>query len=184
MLSANELKNGTFFQEDGQPFQVVKYTHVKTARAGATIKVKAKNLLSGKVLEKSYLATNSVEEADISRKNAQYLYKDTGYVFMDPDTYAQFTISEEATADSARFLIAGQSAQILFFDDTPISIDLPKTMIVKIAQSSPGVKGNSATNVFKDAELENGTKIKVPLFISTGDMIKINTESGEYVSKA
>jgi len=184
MLSANDLKNGTFFKEDGKPYQVVKYTHVKTARAGATVKVKAKDLLTGSVLEKSYLATASVEEADIFRKNSQFLYKDTNYSFMDPKTYEQFTVSAKIIGDAGKYLIEGETIQVIFFEDRPISVELPRTIIVEIKNTSPGVKGNSATNVFKDAEIANGTKVKVPLFIGVGDKIKINTDLGEYVSKA
>jgi len=184
-MIATDLKTGRIFQEDGVPFQVLKYEHIKSARGGANVKVKVHNLLNGSVLEKGYLATARVEDASVFRSNAQYLYKDSNnFYFMDPNTYDQFTISQKIIGESEAFLKEGEKAQVMYFEERPIALELPKTMIFEITYTEPGHKGNTVTNTYKDAILENGTVVKVPTFIKIGDRVKINTESGEYSSKA
>ena len=151
-MLATELKTGRIFQENGQPFQVVKYEHIKVARGGANVKVKAKNLITGAVLEKSYLSTAKIEDASVTRGNAQYLYKGgTGFVFMNPTTYEQLTISSKLSGDDSKFLKEGETLQVMYFDDAPITVELPKTMVFNIKYTEPGYKGNTATNTFKDA---------------------------------
>ncbi len=184
-MIATELKTGIVFKEDKVPFQVVKYSHIKSARGGANVKVKAKNLITGAVLEKSYLATAKVEDADVSRGNVQYLYNDgNNFFFMKPDTFEQFQINKEIVGDAADFMLEGERVSIMYFEDKPVSVDLPKTVVFEIEYTEPGHKGNTVNNTFKDAKLTNGTKIKVPMFIKIGDKVKINTENKEYVSKA
>ena len=185
MIIATDLKTGKIFKDNGYPYLVVKYEHTKTARSGATVKVKAKNLVTGSVLEKGYLGSAKVEEADIRRKDAQYLYKDsTNFVFMDPDTYEQISISSEVVGDQARFLVEGENVIIMYFKDGPVSIDLPITMVFEVTYTEPGFKGNTVSNVLKEATLNNGAVVRVPTFIKIGDKVKIDTRSGEYVSKA
>ncbi|MBI2414790.1 elongation factor P [candidate division WWE3 bacterium] len=184
-MLASELKTGRIFKDQEIPYQVVKYEHIKTARGGATVRVKSKNLLNGNVIEKSWGSTEKIDEADVSRGNLQYIYKDdTGYIFMSPSTYEQTTVNEEIVGESAKFLKEGETVQVLYFNDNPISIELPKSMIFEILYTEPGFKGNTVTNTYKDATLSNGTFVKVPTFIKIGDIVKINTESGDYVSKA
>jgi elongation factor P len=183
-MLATALKTGTIYKEGGAPLLVTKYEHVKTARSGATVKVKTKNLITGQALAKSYSGNTKVEDADVVRKNAQYLYRDGGFVFMDPDTYDQFTIGKDVIGDNSKFLLEGEKVQVLYFEDSPVSISLPISMTFSVKYTEPGHRGNSATNVFKDAELDNGTRIKVPLFTKIGDKIKVNTQTGEYASKA
>lgn len=184
-MIVTSLKTGTVFQEDGQPFLVLKYEHIKVSRGSANVKVKARNLITGQVLEKGFIASAKIDEADIYRKNAQYLYNDgTAYVFMDPDTFEQVSISADTLGDSARFLLEGQKVQILYFDGNPISVDLPITMVFEITETVPGYKGNTVTNVLKEATIQNGTVVKVPPFIKVGDKVKIDTRTGDYSSKA
>lgn len=183
-MLANELKTGTIFKEDNAPYLVMRYEHIKSARGGANVKVKARNLKTGQVLEKSYLASAKVEDADIVRKNAQYLYKERDFVFMDPDTYEQITIPEDIIGDPAKFLVEGTSVQVMYFEDNAVSVDLPITMVFEVSYTEPGFKGNTVSTVYKDAELTNGAVVKVPTFIKIGDKIKIDTRSSEYVSKA
>lgn len=183
-MLATDLKTGTIFKEDNSPWVVVKYEHTKTARSGATVKVKARNLFTGQVLEKRYNSSSKVEDADVLRKNAQYIYHDKGYVFMDPDTFAQFTLDEETVGDSAKFLQEGESVQVMYYEGNPVSIDLPITMVFEVQYTEPGFKGNTVSNVLKDATLSNGAEVKVPSFIKIGDKVKIDTRSGEYISKA
>lgn len=183
-MIATDLKTGTIFKEGDTPFLVVKYTHTKVARGGATVKVKAKDLLSGNVYEKGYNASEKVEDADVFRKNAQYIYEESnGYVFMDPDTYEQFTITSDGVGDNSKFLNEGQTVQVMYFEGRPISIELPITMVFEVKYTEPGFKGNTVSNVMKDATLDNGAEVKVPSFIKIGDKVKIDTRSGEYVSK-
>jgi elongation factor P len=184
-MVVTDLKNGTVFKDGGDPFVVMKYQHIKVSRGSAQVKVKAKNLITGQVLEKSWQSTANVEDAYVETKNAQYLYKDTnGFVFMDPEDFSQFTISKDVVDESADFLKEGGNLLVKYFEGEPISVDLPITMVFEVKYTEPGFKGNTVTNVYKDAELENGTKVKVLNFIKIGDKIKIDTRSGEYVSKA
>lgn len=183
-MVVTDLKNGIIFKENGHPFVVVKYTHVKISRGSAQVRVKMKDLITGQVLDKSWQSTAHVEDTYVETKNAQYLYKDGGYVFMDPDTYNQFTLDEETIGDVSAFLKEGEKVMVKYFEGNPISVDLPITMVFEIKYTEPGFKGNTVTNVYKDAEIDNGTKVKVPTFIKIGDKIKVDTRSGEYISKA
>lgn len=183
-MQATSLKTGVIFKENGAPFLVVKYEHTKTARGGATVKAKAKNLLTGQVLEKRYSSNDRVEEADVIRKTMQYLYQDNGYIFMDPATYEQVRLTEDIVGENSLFLSEGENVQIMYFEDDPVSVDLPSTMIFEVSETVPGYKGNTVSNVYKDATLVNGTVVKVPTFIKVGDVVKIDTRSGEYVSRA
>jgi len=184
-MLATSLKTGVIYKENGAPFSVVKYEHVKSARSGATVKVKVRNLLTGQVLLKSYVGTAKVEDADVRRQNVQYLYNDgVNFVFMDPTTYEQIPMSSDIVDDNAKFLKEGELVQVMYFEDSPVSIQLPASVIFEITYTEPGFKGNTVTNAYKDATIENGTVIKVPPFIKIGDKVKINTETQEYVSKA
>ncbi|NMB91872.1 elongation factor P [candidate division WWE3 bacterium] len=184
-MIVTDLKNGTIFKDGGHPFLVLKYQHIKVSRGSAQVKVRAKNIITGQVLEKTWQSGASVEDAYIENKNAQYLYKDSnGYVFMSPNTYDQFVISEEVVGDSAKFLKEGENVIVKYFEGQPYSVDLPISMVFEIKYTEPGFKGNTVTNVYKDAELDNGTKVKVPMFIKIGDRVKVDTRTGEYVSKA
>ncbi|HXK52512.1 elongation factor P [Candidatus Nomurabacteria bacterium] len=183
-MIATELKTGTIFKENEVPYLVLKYTHTKVARSGANVKVKAKSLLNGSVIEKSYNGTTKLEEADIFRKSAQYLYKEGGYIFMDPDTFEQFTIPEDILGESAQFLREGESVQVLYFEDAPISVELPISMLFEVTYTEPGFKGNTVSNVYKDATVDNGAVVKVPSFINIGEKVKIDTRTGEYISRA
>lgn len=184
-MIATDLKTGKVFKENGAPFLVVRYDHVKSARGGAAVKVIAKNLISGSVMEKGYKAGDSVEEADVYRKNAQYLYKDpAGYNFMDPDSYEQFSIEEPILENEGKYLKEGMNVIVVYFEDRPISVELPNSLVFEVTYTEPGFKGNTVSNVYKDAELENGMKAKVPMFIKIGEKVKIDTRTGEYLSKA
>ena len=183
-MLASDLKTGTIFKDNNAPFLVMRYEHIKTARGGATVRVKGRNLITGQVLEKSWGSSDKVEDADVTRKNVQYLYRDNGYVFMDPDTYEQITLSEDLLGDSVRFLLEGEKAMVVYFEENPISVELPASIVFEITYTEPGFKGNTVSNAFKDATISNGSIVKVPPFIKIGDTVKIDTRTGEYVSKA
>ena len=185
MIGATDLKVGKIFQEEGQPFKVEKYSHSQVARGGATIKVKARNLVNGDLKDFTYGGSDKIDEADTMHKNVQYLYNDGElYHFMDPNSYEQFTMTKESLGDLAYYLADGETVQSLFFEGRPVSIDLPNTMVFEISYTEPGHKGNTVTNVYKDAELTNGLNVKVPMFMKIGDKVKVDTRTGEYVSKA
>ena len=147
-MIVTDLKNGTIFKENGHPFVVVKYQHVKVSRGSAQVRIKMKDLITGQVLEKSWQSTAHVEDTYVETKNAQYLYRDGDtYNFMDPDTYEQFNISEDTIGFSAQFLKDGEKVQILYFEDRPVSVDLPVTVTFKVTYTEPGFKGHTVSNV-------------------------------------
>jgi len=184
-MIATDLKTGTVFKENNYPFVVIKYEHIKSARGGASVKARARNLITGQVLDKSYLGSAKVEEADVRRGNAQYLYKDGEmYMFMEPTTFEQITINKDVIGESARFLKEGEKVQVMYFEDSPVSVELPITLTFEIAYTEPGFKGNTVSNVYKDATLDNDAVVKVPTFIKIGDKVKIDTRNGDYISKA
>lgn len=184
LMLATELKTGTIYKESGAPLLVMKYAHTKVARGGATVKVKVRNLLTDSVLERNYKASDSVDQADVMRKNAQYIYEDNGYVFMDPDTYEQFTMTGDVIGEAAQYLTEGMKVQVMYFEGNPVSIELPIKATFTVSYTEPGYKGNTVSSVFKDAELDNGAHAKVPSFIKIGDKIIVDTRTGEYISKA
>ena len=184
IMLATDLRIQTIFKEDNAPWLVTKYAHKKSARGGATVKVTAKNLLTNQTLEKSYSSNQQVTEADVQRKNITYLYKDSEYIFMDPTTFEQFNLPLKTLAETGKFLCDGQRVQALFFEDRLVDVTLPNTLDFEVTYTEPGFRGNTVSNVYKDATINNGTVVKVPSFIKIGDKVKIDTRSGEYVSKS
>jgi len=184
MISVTELRAGTTYEEDGQLLMVVSYEHIKMGRGSANIKVKVRNLKTGSTLEKGYTNGAKVSNVAVAKKDLQYLYKDdTSAFFMDPATYEQIQIDLVKIEDH-RFLKEGEEFNVSMLDGEPLSVALPSKMVFKVVETTPGVKGNSATNVFKDATLENGIITKVPMFINIGESIRIDTRTGAYSEKA
>ncbi len=184
MTGVTDLRAGTTYEENGQYFTVISYEHIKMGRGSANIKVKVRNIKTGSTTEKSYINGAKINTVPLSKKDMQYLYKDDSDVFfMDPATFEQVSISLKLVSGHM-FLKEGESFSVSFLEGAPLEVSLPSKMIFKIAETAPGAKGNSATNVFKDAVLENGVKTKVPLFIKIGEEIKIDTRTGAYSEKA
>ena len=184
-ISVTDLKNGKVYEENGQPLLVTKYSHTKMGRGMATIKVKVKNLKTGSITEKSYNSGARVDEADVVRRNMQYLYPtgDGGGVFMDMDTFEQSTVDASIVGDALHYLTEGSSAIMMLYEGQPISMELPKNVTLTVAFAEPGVKGNTATNALMKVELETGLEIMTPLFIKTGDTLKVDTRTGEYLER-
>ncbi|MEK7521936.1 MAG: elongation factor P [Patescibacteria group bacterium] len=185
MINSTDLRNGTTFLSDGQPFIVLKYTFVKMGRGSATVKVKVKNLITGAITDKSFTSNNTVEDVRTTKRRLQYLYCDseTAY-FMDPRNYEQVEMPLRVLGDQAAFLKEGSEVDVLFWDEGALSVDLPPSVVFTVTEADPGVKGNSASNMYKQAVLENGLKIKVPLFINRGERVRVDTRTGEYIERA
>ena len=185
MLGINEIKSGKNIILDGTPFAVLYHEHSKTGRAGAVLRTRLKNLANGTVLEKTFQGAEQLEEADISKSKAQFLYKEgEQFAFMDNVSYEQFSLSTEALGNAVDYLIEGTEITVLYFNGNPINIELPIKMKLKVVEAPPGIKGNTVSTGGKVVTLETGLKISTPLFVNEGDEIIVNTEKGEYVSRA
>jgi elongation factor P len=183
-MLATDLKTGTIFKYNDQPFIVLRYEHIKVGRGSASVKLKIRNIITGQVIDKGCVSTEKFEDAEVLRRNAQYLYKENGLVFMNPETYEQFIIDADLLSDSVKFIREGEILQVQYFEGKPILAELPVTMIFEVTYTEPGFKGNTVTNALKDATIETGAVVKVPPFIKIGDKIKVDTRDGSYVSKA
>lgn len=175
---------GRIIKLNNDPYIIIKTDHHKMGRGGAVLKIKCRNLINGNVLERTYQGTEKAEEAETETKKANFMYKDKEQAyFMDNASYEQFELPLEELGDSALFLKDGTDVDVLHFENKPVSVSLPIKMDLKVVSAPPGVKGNSAGNVNKQVELETGAKINVPMFINEGDVIRINTDTGEYVER-
>lgn len=184
MLSVTDLKSGIAYEEDGQILQVISYEHIKMGRGSANIKVKVRNLTGGSILEKSYINGANVKDIFLESRQLQFLYKDTEKAyFMDPISYEQLEIPLSNLVGH-EFLIEGENSIVQMYNGRALSLQLPPKVRLKVSDTAPGVKGNSASNVYKDATLENGMKVRVPLFINTGDSIVVDTRDGSYTKRA
>ena len=155
-MLATDLKTGKIYKKDGAPHQVVKYSHSKVARGGATIKVRVRNLITGKVSDESYGSNDSFDEADVIRKSAQYLYKTTDKgVFMDPTSYEQVEIELTLVDGDGKFLKEGEKVQVMYFEGNPVAVELQNTVVLEVIYTEPGYKGNTVSNVLKDSKMEN-----------------------------
>ena len=185
MIEATNLKNGTTFLSNGNPYKVIKYSHIKVGRGGATVRVTVRNLESGSVEEKTYSANVKVDDIQTQKRRLSYLYNDGAVAqFMDPSSYEQIEVSLKIVGDDIKFIKEGENVDVLFWDERALSIDISPKVVLKVTDTPPGVKGNSASNVYKTAVLENGIQVKVPLFINNGDTIRVDTRTGEYVERA
>ncbi|MFA6994843.1 MAG: elongation factor P [Patescibacteria group bacterium] len=185
MLNFNEIKTGRIIKINGEPFIIIKTDHHKMGRGGAVLKVKCRNLINGNVLEQTYQGAEKAEEAETETKKANFMYKDKDEAyFMDNSNYEQFNLPLEEIGEAVKFLKEGIDVDVFYFEEKPVSVSLPIKMEFKVVSAPPSVKGNSAGNVNKQVEIETGALINVPLFIDEGDMIRINTDTGEYVERA
>jgi len=185
MLNINEIKNGKNILWNEEPFVVLSSQHSKTGRAGAVLRTKLKNLITGAMIDKTFQGSDKVEEADISKSKAQYLYQEgDAYNFMDTATYDQFSLSKEVIGDLALWMIEGTEVTVSNFNSNPVNIELPVKVTLTVVDAPPGIKGDTASSGDKLVTLETGAKVTTPLFVETGDKIIVNTETGTYVSRA
>jgi len=184
-LSINDLKNGVTIDLDGIPYLIIDAEHVKPGKGSAIARIKAKNLKSGALIERTYRGNESIQEAFIDEKKLQYLYhKDDMYYFMDQQNFEELTVTKDQLNDQVNFLKDNLECNGYFFKEALVNIALPNFIILKVVHTEPGIKGDTAKNTTKLAELETGAKIQVPLFVNEGDNLKIDTRTGNYVERA
>lgn len=185
MIGVQDLRAGTIFEDQGSIYEVLSYEHIKMGRGSANIKVKVKNVRTGSTTDKSFINSAKVSDLRIDKRELQYLYKDeTNAYFMNPITFEQIEVPVKIMGNDHFYLKEGQNFSISFLGDEPLSVNLPPKMDFKVIETAGAVRGNSATNVFKDAVLENGMSAKVPLFIKEGETVRIDTRTGAYSAKA
>lgn len=184
MATTNDLKNGLVLNLDGQLWSVVSFQHVKPGKGGAFVRTTLKNVLSGKVVDKTFNAGTKVDTATVDRRDMTYLYAEgTDFVFMDSDTFDQITVSGDVVGDSAKYLLDNQMALVAVHDGTPLYIELPTSVELVISHTDPGLQGDRSTGGTKPATLETGAEIQVPLFVSTGEKVKVDTRDGRYLGR-
>ena len=183
--SAGEFRNGMTLEIDGKVCQVIDFMHVKPGKGAAFVRVKLKDIINGGVVETTFRPTETFEQAHIEREKMQYLYNDGEfYNYMDNETYEQIMISAEEAGDSMKFVKENEEVTVSFYQGNAFAIEPPITVELVITESEPGVKGNTATGATKPAIVETGAQVMVPLFVDQGEKIKIDTRTGEYLSRA
>ena len=183
--SAGEFRNGMTLEIEGNVYQVLEFLHVKPGKGAAFVRTKLKNVIDGGVVERTFRPTETYDEAYIERKKMQYLYNDGDlYYFMDQETYDQIPVSKDTVGDSLKFVKENEEVTIVSYQGNPFSIEPPLTVELLITESEPGVKGNTATGATKPSIVETGAQVMVPLFVDQGETIKIDTRTGEYLSRA
>ena len=184
MATSNDLKNGMVLNIDGQLWAVVEFQHVKPGKGPAFVRTKLKNVLSGKVVDKTFNAGVKVETANVDKRDMTYLYNDgTGFVFMDVDTYDQVTLNPETVGDASGYLLENQAAVVALHDGNPIYVELPASVVLEITYTEPGLQGDRSTGGNKPATLETGLTIQVPLFVEQGTKVKVDTRTGDYLGR-
>ncbi len=185
MVTAGDFKKGLTIEIDGAVWQIVDFQHVKPGKGAAFVRTKIKNVVTGSVLEKTYNPTEKFPKARIDTKEMEYLYSDGDlYYFMDNETYEQLPLGKEKVEDALQYIKENMTATIKFFKGEAFLVEPPNFVELKIAHTEPGFKGDTATAGNKPAELETGAKVMVPLFINEGDVIKVDTRTGEYMERA
>ena len=184
MATTNDLKNGIVLRIDGQLWTVVQFQHVKPGKGPAFVRTTLKNVLSGKVVDRTFNAGVKVETANVDKREMQYLYKDgDNFVFMDTVTYDQEHISEEVVGDAAHFLLENQNAIVATNEGVPLYVELPTSVVLEITYTEPGLQGDRSSAGTKPATLETGYEIQVPLFLETGTKVKVDTRDGGYLGR-
>ena len=181
MYQPTDLKKGTVCQIDGKPYRVIEYGQKVMGRGGSIVNVKLKNLIDGSVIPKTFKGQDKIEPADVTSKKVQYLYN-TGDIFnfMDPENFEQFELSVDTVDEAAEYLKEGEELNLQFFDGKVINVELPKNLYLEVTYTEDVVKGDTTSSVLKDATLETGKVIKVPAFIKTGDIVSVDTATGDY----
>ena len=184
MATTNELKNGLVLDLDGQLWSVVQFQHVKPGKGGAFVRTTLKNVLSGKVVDRTFNAGTKVETATVDKRSMTYLYREgDDFVFMDSETYEQVQVPAATVGDGAGYLLENNEVVVAIHDGTPLYVELPTSVELVIAQTDPGLQGDRSTGGTKPATLETGATVQVPLFVSTGEKVKVDTRDGRYLGR-
>ncbi|MTI70177.1 MAG: elongation factor P [Firmicutes bacterium] len=184
MITAGDFRNGLTFEMDGEIYQVVDFQHVKPGKGAAFVRTKYKNLKTGSIKEDAFNPKDKFKKAHIETKEMQYLYNDGQlYYFMDPDTYEQLPLNHEQVKDAIKFIKENDNATMKFYEGKPFEVEAPNFVELVITHTEPGVKGDTATGATKPATVETGAEVQVPLFVNIDDKIKIDTRTGEYLSR-
>lgn len=184
MATSNDLKNGMVLNIDGQLWTVVEFQHVKPGKGPAFVRTKLKNVMSGKVVDKTFNAGVKVETASVDKREMQFLYNDgEGFVFMDLDTYDQMTLSAATVGDAADFMLENQNAIVALHEGEALYVELPASVVLEITFTEPGLQGDRSTGGTKPATLETGRTIQVPLFVEQGTKVKVDTRTGDYLGR-
>jgi elongation factor P len=183
-ISTNDLKNGVVLDIDGQLWTVIWFQHHKPGKGNTVVRSKLKHVLTGKVVDRTFNSDTKVESASVDRREMQYLYHDgEAYVFMDTDSYDQLNLSEDVVGDAKNYLLENQVATVALHDGNPLYIDLPASVELEITYTEPGLQGDRSTGGTKPATVETGLQIQVPLFITTGEKVKVDTRDGNYLGR-
>src|SRR4051794_26143360 len=184
VATTNDLKNGTVLKIDGQLWTVIEFQHVKPGKGGAFVRTKLKNVLSGKVVDRTFNAGTKVDTATVDKRDMQYLYKDgSDFVFMDSNTYDQMHVPGDTVGGAANFLLENQDAIVAVHEGTPLYVELPTSVVLEITYTEPGLQGDRSTGGTKPATVETGYEIAVPLFLETGTRVKVDTRTGDYLGR-
>lgn len=184
MVSTNDLKTGMVLEIDGQLWSVLFFQHHKPGKGQAVVRTKLRNVRTGSVLERTFRADEKVDQAILDKREMSYLYHDGhNWIFMDSQTYDQTTVEEEALGDAGRWLVENQDVVVSLYEGRPISVELPAAVELTVAHTDPGVKGDRVSGATKRATLETGEVIQVPLFVETGHRVKVDTRTGEYLTR-
>jgi elongation factor P len=185
MITAGDFRNGSIFELDGQVFQVVEFMHVKPGKGAAFVRTKLKNVITGATIERTFNPADKMPEAHIERRDMQYLYSDGDlYYFMDMETYEQLPLGADTVSDSLKFVKENMTVKVLSYKGNVYGIEPPTFVELEVTHTEPGFKGDTATGATKPAVVETGASVKVPLFVNQGDVIRIDTRTGEYLERA
>jgi len=182
-VSTAEFRKGLRIVFDGEPYTIVDFQHVKPGKGGAFVRTKLKHMRQGRVIDNTFRSGEKVELVDFEDKHMQFLYKDDRFHFMDMETYDQVSLSEDEVGDAALYLKDNTEVEVLYIDGSPVSIELPNFIELAVARTDPGVRGDTAQGGTKPATLETGAVVQVPLFLNEGDIVKIDTRTGEYLGR-
>lgn len=185
MFTTSDFRKGLKIEFKSDPWEIVDFLHVKPGKGGAFVRTKVKNLITGRVLDETFRSGEKFPRPDLEEKNMQYLYLDAqGYCFMDNDNYEQVFLTDDHVGDAKNFLKENTDVYVLFYKGQAIGIELPTTVNLEVTQSDPGIRGDTATGATKPATLETGHVVQVPLFIEEGDVLKVDTRTGQYIERA
>jgi len=184
MISTNDIHNGTVLNLDGQLWTVIWFQHHKPGKGNTVVRTKLKHVLTGKVVDRTFNSDVKIEDAQVDRREMAYLYHDTdGYIFMDTTDYSQMTIPDDVVGDAKHFLLENGTASVALHQDVPLFIELPSSVELEITYTEPGLQGDRSSAGTKPATVETGYQIQVPLFITTGERVKVDTRDGSYISR-